>query len=123
MSRTIREVHREAEASMIATQLLLAQGARALPKAKAEEAPRVMCSPRKVLLEIRRELKGRLGSRRRGRFSDRLKECFRENRKRSSAKATREWPRRKDHKPPGPPKILKLTDAQKNLISRSRKAA
>lgn len=123
MSRTIREVHREAEASMIATQLLLAQGARALPKAKAEEEPRVMCSPRKVLLEIRRELSGRLGLRHRGRYSDRLKKCCREKRKRSSPKATREWPRRKDHKPPGPPKILTLTDAQKRLIPRTRKAA
>jgi len=123
LSRTIREVHREAEASMIATQLLLAQGARALPKAKTEEEPRVMCSPRKVLLEIRRELSGRLGPRRRGRFSQRLKECCRERRERSSAKATRVWPRRKDHKPPGPPKILKLTAAQKRLILRARKAA
>jgi hypothetical protein len=123
MCRTLREVHREAEASMIATQLLLAQGARALPKARSEEEPRVMCSPRKVLLEIRRELRGRLGVRRRGRFSDRLKQCCRENRKRSSAKATRAWPRRKNHKPPGPPKILKLSTSQKRLISRTRKAA
>jgi len=123
MSRTIREVHREAEASMIATQLLLAQGARALPKANAEEEPRVMCSPRKVLLEIRREVSGRLGPRRRGKFSERLKECCRERRGRSSAKATRAWPRRKDHKPPGPPKILKLTGAQKREILRARKAA
>jgi hypothetical protein len=123
LSRTLREVHREAEASMIATQLLLAQGARALPKAKAEEDPRVMCSPRKVLLEIRRELNGRLGSRRRSKFSDRLKQCSREKRQRTSPKATREWPRRKEHKPPGPPKILKLTAAQKQLISRARKAA
>jgi hypothetical protein len=122
MCRTLREVHREAEASMIATQLLLAQGARGLPKAHGEE-PRVMCSPRKVLLEIRRELRGWLGLRRRGRFSERLKECCREKRERSSAKATRAWPRRKDHKPPGPPKILTLSTAQKRLISRTRKAA
>lgn len=123
MSRTLREVHREAEASMIATQLLLAQGARALPQANSEEEPRVMCSPRKVLLEIRRELNGLLRSRRRSKFSDRLKQCSRENRRRTSPKATRQWPRRKDHKPPGPPKILKLTAAQKRLISRVRKAA
>jgi hypothetical protein len=123
MCRTVREVHREAEASMIATQLLLAQGARALPKANAGEEPWVMCSPRKVLLEVRRELNGLLGSRRRGRFSDRLKKCCREKRARSSPKASREWPRRKDHKPPGPPKILTLTTPQKDLISRIRSAA
>jgi len=123
LSRTLREVHREAEASMIATQLLLVQGARALPRAKAEEEPRVMCSPRKVLLEIRRELRGRLAWRGRGRFSDRLKECCREKRTRTSAKAARSWPRRKDHKPPGPPTILTLTAAQTRLISRIRSAA
>jgi hypothetical protein len=122
MSRTIREIHREAEASMIATQLLLAQGAQALPKAHADE-PRVLCSPRKALLEVRRELAGHRGVKRRGRFSERLKECCRERRERSSPKAIRSWPRRKDHKPPGPPTILKLTAAQKHLISRTRTAA
>lgn len=123
MSRTLREVHREAEASMIATQLLLAQGARALPKARPGAEPRVMCSPRKVLLEIRRELQGQWGSRRVGRFCDRLQRCCRENRQRSSPKATRAWPRRKDHKPPGPPKILRLTPAQKHQISRTKLVA
>jgi hypothetical protein len=78
---------------------------------------------RKVDVWLLTDLKGRLGSRRRGRFSERLKECCREHRARSSPKATRSWPRRKDHKPPGPPKILKLTAAQKRLISRIRKAA
>jgi hypothetical protein len=120
-SRTVREVHREAEASMIATQLLLAQGARALPKAQRGE-PRVMCSPRKVLLEIRREMRGLKGSRR-GKFSERLKGCQRDRRQRSSPKAVRSWPRRKDHKPPGAPKILTLPVAQKHLFSRSRMAA
>ena len=108
---------------MIAAQLLLAQGTRALPKADQEDEPRVMCSPRKVLLEIRRELNDRLRSRRRGKFSDRLKDCCREKRKRSSPKATRPWPRRKDHKPPGPPKLLTLTATQKRLISRIQEAA
>ncbi len=121
MARTLREVHREAEASMIATQLLLAQGARALPRSQKEE-PRMMCSPRKVLLEIRRELSGRLPAGERGRFSDRLRQCGRGKRERSSPKATRSWPRRKDHQPPGPPKILKLTVAQKRQISRTRMA-
>jgi hypothetical protein len=122
MSRRVREVHREAEASMIATQLLLAQGARALSKPQTDE-PRVMCSPRQVLLEIRREIRGLPGPRRSGNFSDRLQGCGREQRVRSSPKAVRVWPRRKDHKPPGPPKLLKLTAAQKRLISRGRKAA
>ncbi len=121
-SRTVREVHREAEASMIATQLLLAQGARAMPKPKAEET-RAMCSPRKVLLEIRREMTPRPGRRLSGSFSERLKQCGREQRERTTPKATRDWPRRKEHKPPGPPQILKLTRDQKRLLSRCQEAA
>lgn len=121
-SRTVREIHREAEASMIATQLLLVQGACALPRAKTEQR-RVLCSPRKVLREIRREMAAWPGRRRRRSFSERLKNCGREQRERSSPKAVREWPRRKDHQPPGPPQILKLSAAQKSLISRCQKAA
>jgi len=126
MSRTVREVHREAEASMIATQLLLAQGAQAMPKSQAPaeaKEPRVMCSPRKVLTEIRRELAGARAPRRRRCFQERLRLCQRERRKRSSPKAVRSWPRRKDHKPPGPPEILTLTRAQKRLLSRVQNAA
>ena len=58
MSRTVRLIHREAEASMIATQLLLCQGALAMPVASSRESTPVMCSPRKVLLEIRRDITG-----------------------------------------------------------------
>ena len=42
---------------MIATQLLLCQGL-AMPTPKTDSLP-VMCSPRGVLLEIRREISGR----------------------------------------------------------------
>jgi len=123
-SRTLRMVHREAEASMIATQLLLAQGARAMPRATATaDEPRVMCSPRKILLEIRRELIALPGLRGRRKFSERLAACCRERRERSSPKAVRVWPRRKDHKSPGPPDILTLTPSQKALLSRCRIAA
>ena len=59
MSRTVRLIHREAEASMIATQLLLCQGALAMPTASFKDDLPVMCSPRKVLLEIRRDINGR----------------------------------------------------------------
>ena len=116
MSRTVREVHREAEASMIATQLLLALGAQAMPAANQEES-RVLCSPRKVLLEIRRELHNPGPTRQHRNFRKRLHDCRREQRPRTSAKAIREWPRRKPHKSPGPPTILTLTDAQKRKIS------
>ena len=58
MSRTLRLVHREAEASMIATQLLLCQGALAMPASQQGGLP-VMCSPRGVLLEARRDISAR----------------------------------------------------------------
>ena len=106
---------------MIATQLLFAQGAQAMPKYKREE-PRVMCSPRKVLLEIRREMTP-WPRRRCQSFSKRLKTCGREQRERTSPKTSRVWPRRKDHQPPGPPQILTLTPTQKCLLSRCQKVA
>ena len=114
-SRTVRLVHREAEGSLLALQLMLAQGALAMPVARKGQVEKI-CSPRRVLLTIRREMSGRL----RGcqKYLDRLREASRERRERTSAKQSRVWPRRKPHKPPQPPKILTLTDAQKALISR-----
>jgi Transposase DDE domain len=115
VSRTVRQVHREAEGSLLALQLLLAQGACAMPKAAAAaEAP--ACSPRRVLLLIRQELHGPVH--RRESFGRRLQQACRQQRPRTSAKAVREWPRRKPHKPPGPPEILTLTAKQKARIQR-----
>ncbi len=119
-SRTLRLVHREAEGSMLATQLLLAQGALALPRAGQAQA--VTCSPRRVLLAIRAELVGAPG-RRGGRFGQRLRQAQREQRARRSAKVKREWPKRKEHKPPEPPVILKLTAEQKARITRQESKA
>jgi len=116
-SRTLRLVHREAEASMIATQLLLCQGAAALPSqnfqeiTNSDECAPVMCSPRKVLLEIRREIREKdlLAD-----FTLRLSTAVRERRRRTTAKEKRQWPRRKPHKPPSPPTILRLTSELKS---------
>jgi len=113
MSRTLHLVHREAEASMIATQLLLCQGALAVPVAEKGALP-VMCSPRGVLLEIRREISGR--SKSKDPFIARIARAQREQRERTTSKQKREWPRRKDHKPPQPPVLLRLTDTQKTKI-------
>ena len=81
MSRTVRLVHREAEASMIATQLLLCQGALAMPAPEKDRLP-VMCSPRGVLLESRHEILGRKSSKP---FSERIARAQREHRIRTSA--------------------------------------
>jgi hypothetical protein len=113
-SRTVRLVHREAEGSLLATQLLLAQGALALRGAGRVQG--VACSPRRVLLAIRAELR-RVPVRGGGRFGERLRRAAREQRVRKSAKVKRVWPQRKEHKPPKPPVILKLSDAQKARIA------
>ena len=112
MSRTVRSVHREAEASMIATQLLLCQGALAMPAPRNNSLP-AMCSPRGVLREVRREIAGQKPA---APFSDRIARAQRERRPRSSAKEKRQWPRRKPHLPPHPPLLLRLTEEQKLKI-------
>lgn len=119
MSRTLRLVHREAEASMIATQLLLCQGAIAMPSPKKDALP-VMCSPRGVLLEMRRDIAGRRQSKP---FCERIGRAQREERDRISAKQKREWPRRKPHVPPHPPVLLRLTNDQKIKIQQHLQAA
>lgn len=120
MSRTIRLVHREAEASMIATQLLLCQGALAMP-APAKGSLPAMCSPRGILLEARRDISARKEPKEP--FGERIRHAQRDRRDRSSAKQKREWPRRKAHTPPHPPILLSLTAAQKIKIHEHLQAA
>jgi len=115
MSRTVRLVHREAEASMIATQLLLSQGALAMPLASYDDGRPVMSSPRKVLLEIRHDISGDRRSKRS--FSKRISQARRDRRARLTPKEKRKWPRRKTHKPPHPPIILTLSEQQKAWIN------
>jgi hypothetical protein len=113
-SRTVRLVHREAEGSLLAVQLLLAQGALGLlALARSRSA---LSSPRGVLREIRREIQDAVRGRRRQSYRRRLRQAQRERRPRTSAKEKRVWPRRKPHKQPGPPKILTLTDELKSLL-------
>lgn len=119
MSRTIRLVHREAEASMIATQLLLCQGALAMP-APAKGSRPTMCSPRGILLEAHRDISARKEPKEP--FGARIRR-ERDRRDRSSAKQKREWPRRKAHTPPHPPILLSLTTAQKIKIHGHLQAA
>jgi Transposase DDE domain len=115
MSRSVRLVHREAEGSMLATQLLLAQGAWGVRPPKQETS--VACSARKVLLAIREEIAVLSTPRRRVPFGQRLRGAGRERRcGRRSAKVRREWPRPRPTTPPNPPRILKLTEEQKRVI-------
>ncbi len=115
-SRTLRLVHREAELSLLATQILLAHADLALrPKGPATvDAPAV--SPRGVLIEIRREMKSSSKPRTRS-YHDRLGGCGAEDRHQRSAKSTRQWPRRKPHKPPKPPNLRTLNEAQNIILN------
>jgi hypothetical protein len=112
-SRTLRLLHREAEGALLATQVLLAQGARALPRRTGRIVPR-RCSPRQVLQEIRKELQAAArGSR--PALGRRLARARRERRLRSTPKVRRPWPRRKEHKPAKPPRLRTLSDELKAL--------
>jgi len=114
-SRTVRLVHREAELSLLATQLLLGHADLALrPDTKGAGEP--VISPRKVLIEIRREMTGG-ANRRRASYRERLRRCGAETRKQTSAKATRVWPRRKPHESPRPPVLHTLSEQQKILLN------
>lgn len=116
MSRTVRLVHREAESSLLGTQLLLAQGT-----LRGRSGQR--SSPRRLLLAIRAELMGQqdLGSP--TSYGRRLASAKRERRVRKTSKVKRPWPRRTDHKPPKPPKILTLSSRQKAIICRLEREA
>jgi DDE family transposase len=114
-SRTVKLIHRELEASLLATQILLAHADLALrPHGAAGE---IAISPRKVLIEIRREIKSDSASTRRTpKYRRRLEKCRAERRRQTSSKASREWPRRKTHKAPAPPKFRTMRAAQKALL-------
>ncbi len=117
VGRTVRAVHREAYGSLLACQLLLAQGAWALRGARDRTSTVVPCSPRQVLLAVRKELRAAMGSDRRESYRDRLARAARERRKRTSAKQKRAWPQRTPHKPPKPPRLLTMNEEQKALLS------
>jgi Transposase DDE domain len=121
-SRTVRLVHREAELSLLATQILLAHADLALRTETTATTGAPVISPRKVLIEIRREIEA--APRRKVKsYRQRLDGCRAEGRKQTSPKATREWPRRKPHKPPRPPILHTLNEEQKVLLDQHISAA
>jgi hypothetical protein len=75
-------------------------------------------SPRKVLIEIRREIAGSARPRRRTTDRRRLETCRAETRRQTSPKASREWPRRKTHQPPAPSIFLTMNETQKALLQK-----
>jgi hypothetical protein len=123
-SRAVRLVHREAEVSLLAVQLLLAQAAAV--RGQGQTAVLVLGSPREVLLRIRGEVVltvgAGLGPRQRRVYLERLAQARCRARVRVSAKSRRAWPRRKDHKPPKPPKLRVMPASVKALRAKLLKA-
>jgi hypothetical protein len=118
VGRTVRSVHREAYGSLLACQLLLAQGAWALREPRDRTSTVVTpCSARQVLLAVRKELQAAMRRDHRESYQNRLARCARERRVRTSPKQKRAWPQRTPHKPPKPPRLLTMNDKEKALLA------
>jgi hypothetical protein len=117
VGRTVRAVHREAYGSLLACQLLLAQGAWALGRVGVAGVEAGVCSARQAVRVVRAELLAAMRPERRTSYLDRLSACRRERRERTSAKQRRDWPSRKPHEPPKPPRLRTMDDREKALIS------
>ena len=80
-------------------------------------------SARKVLLEIRGEIRDvtgmYLGRRQRRSYVERLAQARWSDRRQRSGKVRRRWPGRKDHQPPGPPRILKMGSLLKDKMAKT----
>jgi hypothetical protein len=123
-SRTVRLVHREAEGSLVAVQVLLAHGAWALQQ--ADGRPAALPSARRGIQQVRREIADRLatlGPRQRRWYFERWEDLVWHEGRRRRPKARRVWPRRKPHKPPKPPQLRQLTAEQKVLMKQVLDAA
>lgn len=103
-SRTEALAYREAEVSLLALQLLLLQSIG--HRHTGGGLVLVLGSPRQQLLRLRGEitttLGARLGPRQRRWYQAQLQDVRRGG---PGKKTRRKWPRRKDHKPPKPPKL------------------
>jgi Transposase DDE domain len=121
-SRTEALVYREAEVSLLALQLLLAQTA---TTGRQDGEPRILRgSPRQELLRIRGVITTMigvgLGPRQRQWYQRRLARVQAGGRGR---KVRRRWPSRKDHKAPKPPKIRVLPKRLKAKMAKRLDAA
>lgn len=124
-SRTVALVHREAEGSLIALQLLLALATRTRECNGTVVVLDHPDSPRRILLRIRGGIAERLrtlGPRQFAAYQEMLERVRSEDRVRTSAKVRQQWPRRTDHKPPKPPIILTMEETFKAKLLRNLQA-
>jgi hypothetical protein len=113
--RTVRQVVREAELAMLGVQLFLAQAAWALQWVGGQRRASAAEAARQYRREMRDVLQGGLKEG----YLQRLGRAEREDRaQRTSPKNYREWPRKRPHKVPGPPRITRLTRAQKRQLAK-----
>jgi hypothetical protein len=121
-SRTEALVYREAEVSLLGLQLLLAQTAST--RRGAEGRVIVLGSARVELLRLRgaiiTTIGERLGPWQRRWYRQRLAQIQTGG---PGRKVRRKWPRRKDHKPPKPPKIRVLSRGLKVKMAKRMHAA
>ncbi len=113
-------VFREAEGALLALQLLMALTVQMMEQEKTK------ASPRRFVLRIRGAmLRGiaSLGPRQLQWYEATLEEIHDESPGRISSKTRRPWPRRKEHKPPKPPKLRRLTSGQRTLMAKTLTAA
>lgn len=123
-SRTVATVHREAEGSLLALQLLLAMTAEAVTRGSKTVV--IVDSARRMLLRLRGVVIGllrTLGPRQFATYQRMLERVRDEARERVTPKIRQDWPRRKKHKPPKPPKIRVMSDDLKAQMERHFEAA
>ena len=121
-SRTEALVYREAEVSLLALQLLLLQAVG--HRRSGGTTVLILGSPRQVLLRMRGEITttigAKLGPRQRRAYQANLAQVQTGS---PAKKVRRKWPRRKDHKPPKPPKIRVMPASVKSKLRRYFSAA
>jgi hypothetical protein len=124
-SRTVALVHREAEGSLLALQLLLALAATAIQR--GHPTVLIMDSSRHMLLCLRSRMAAllhSLGPRQFAQYQRMLEEVRSQERPhRISAKVRQAWPRRKPHKPPKPPRLRVMDEALKAKLTKILNAA
>jgi hypothetical protein len=123
-SRTVAMVHREAEGSLLALQLLLALAAKAVQQ--GQQNVLILDSPRRVLLGLRGEIAAllrSLGPRQFAAYQRWLQEVRSEEWHRTRPKSRQHWPQKKDYKPPKPPKIRVMPPAVKAKMIKMLEAA
>lgn len=121
-SRTVKLVHREAEGSLIALQLLLALATQTQSQAGKVVVLADLESPRRILWRIRGGIAAQprtLGPRQFAAYQAMLERVRSEQRMRTSCKVRQVWPRRQDHKPPKPPQLRPMGEAFKIKIAKA----